>query len=531
MLLAALDKVGALAAFPIVQQVLLAAAACLLFYLLRNRAGFQPAFFAATLLLLSSLPFTLSLPVHADSLGGVLLLAALTMFLCARRIPFAYPLAGMIGALATLTQGAAFLAVAAMAVVLLVRRRQHLRNGWLLAGAMIFASGIATWSVVKLLRYGTAGDVVTRHWSLLGIHPHNMVFYAAALIALVGLPAVLVGIKGAVAMSKRREESDLLVLGTLAVVFGFLGLVYGWTAERFLLVVLPLLAWVVAMGLASLARRTQMLFGVLILIFVFLPLPVASPPVWRLWPLPDVTVQGFGRVAPAAGLRKEWERGPWERIYRTATDERRPPAIDRALFSGAPSRGILLVAHEVYTRPRLLESEKLGNILRRRFTPVAAKLYPVGWWGWSWSHQRPTIGDRGVCELDLPSLPAILVLTERDGCALSGAPRDPPGGYARWVADLRKIAREVGPRDPFIAVIGPERSEWIRLAPLVLESANLVVVARDRIPRTLEVEQNARTFGDLTLARGEAVGRPVWVVRRKDGTGSVGYQGSIRNGR
>ncbi len=531
LLLAALDKVGALTAFPIVQQVLLAAAACLLFFLLRKRAGLEPAFFAAALLLLSSLPFTLSLPVHADSLSGVLLLAAVSTFLYARRFPYAYLLAGLIGALAALTQGAAFLAAPAAALVLLVRRRQDLRNVWLLAGVVIFGSGVAAWSVIKLIRYGTAGDVVTRHWSLLGLHPQNLIFYAAALLAILGLPGLLVGLKGAVAMSRRRGEDDLLVLGTVVMVLGFLALVYGWTAERFLLVVLPLLAWVVAMGLATLGRRSQTLFGVLILVFAFLPLPVASPPVWRLWPFPSITIQGFGRVVPAEGLRQEWMRGPWESIYRTAANERRHPGIDRALFAGAPSRGVLLFARGAYSRPSYLESKRLGNILRRRFTPVPAGLYPLGWWGWSWSRRLSPVGRWCVLELDLPALPAILALTEGGVCNHSGSPRVPPGSYGRWIAEFREIAKEVGPGDPFIAVVGSERSDWVRLAPLALESANLVVVAPARLPKSLNVEGKEASFGDFALARGEAVGRPVWVLRRKSGARPADYQRSIHDER
>lgn len=531
LLLAALDKVGALSAFPIVQQLLLAAAACLLFYLLRKRAGFEPAFFAAALLLLSSLPFTLSLPVHADSLSGVLLLVAVSAFLGARRIPCAYLLAGLIGALAALTQGAAFLAAPVAAVVVLVRRRQDLRNGWFAAGVMIFGSGVASWSVIKLIRYGTPGDVVTQHWSLLGLHPHNLIFYAAALLALVGLPGVLVGVKGAVAMGRRRGEDDLLVLGTLVTVIGFLAFVYGWTAERFLLVVLPLLAWVVAMGLATLGRRSRTLFGVLVLVFAFLPLPIASPPVWRLWPLPSVTIRSFGRVVPAGGLKQEWMRGPWESVYRTAADERRHPEIDRALFTGAPARGVLLLAQNVYTRASYLESEKLGNILRRRFTRVPAGLYPVGWWGWGWARSRSPIGRWCVSELDIPSIPAILALREGDGCNHSGSPRELPAGHGRWVADFKEIAKKVGPGDPFIAVIGSKRSEWVRLAPLVLGSANLIVVANDRVPKTLEVGRNVGSFGGLTLARGEALGLPVWVLRRKAGARPADDQRSVRDGR
>jgi len=372
---------------------------------------------------------------------------------------------------------------------------------------------------------------VNRHWSLLGFHPHNLIFYAASLLALVGLPGMLVGVKGAVAMCRRRGEDDLLALGTVVTVFGFLALVYGWTAERFLLVVLPLLAWAVAMGLATLGQRSQTLFGVLILLFVFLPLPVASPPVWRLWPLPSVTIQGFTRMVPAGGLRQEWMQGPWESIYRTAADERRHPEIDRALFAGAASRGVLLFARNVYTRSTYLESEKLGNVLRRRFTPAPAGLYPVGWWGWGWSRRLSAVGRWCVSELELPSMPAVLALREGDGCNHSGSPRELPEDYGRWIAAFKEIAKKVGPGDPFIAVIGSERTGWVRLAPLALESVNLVIAAHARVPKSLKVEEKVGSYGDLTLARGEAVGRPIWVLRREAGSRPADYRRSIRGGR
>jgi hypothetical protein len=287
LVIALLDRLGALAWLPVVLQLLFHGTVFAFFRLAARGSPARAAFAVSLALLLSHSLHGLSLQVMADVPASCLLFLAGREFVLRR-----YPGSGVLGGASALTQAAGVLAAVPAALTVLLHRRRDLRTAGLWAGALLFAALPALWLAARGI-FGPAGRMAPRQWDLIDPGFDSILFYAYSLASLLGFPGVLLLAAGLVSgvRSARREADRFFWLGLLAVLAVFFVLVYGFDAKRFLVY----LVWPAGLFMAdALGRlRRQPAFAVaagLLIAGSALPLPgEGNDPSWiGLWPLPPV---------------------------------------------------------------------------------------------------------------------------------------------------------------------------------------------------------------------------------------------------
>lgn len=497
LLLAGLERAGALSWFPLVNQLVLSAGIAALFGAVRRWHGPRVAFLAALVPAGSAAVTRLSIEVMADTLAAVLLFLAALAFLEGARRPGLYALAGLLGGASALAQPAALLLPLALALPLLAARRAELRRPHLLLGGALFAALAllpAAATAWRAWRHGAVGTA-TRQWTLLEPHLDDLPFYAGAAAGLWGLPAVVLAAAGLVGLLRARRARGWLVLGLALTLGGFFVLLYGFAAQRFLLYLLLPVAIAAAAGLAALRRTpAQVGAGLVAALWAAWPVPGAGVAEGRflLWPAPTV-VGELGERPDALVLspRDAWQSGIWHRV--ATARSRRPPGVELPREPLASARGVLLLGSEdrsaSYAQQLLLSAR-----LRRRVVLAPAALYPPDWWGW---RRRRFLGEAGgfaLFELRLrgargPTLIAFEAAApgwrELAGGALAGpAPaagcRDRAWQTAQELARLAAADR-ASQGDPFLAVLARSPpGEWERLTPFATGTSRLVVLLGDR---------------------------------------------------
>ncbi|MEM9292326.1 MAG: hypothetical protein AAGD01_11645 [Acidobacteriota bacterium] len=246
--------------------------------------------------------------------------------------------AGLLGALAVLTQQAALL-LPPIALLALLLGTPQAKSGegfrwvsrpWFVA-AGIFALGPILWFGSKLLFFGTAGDLSVQHWSLLKPNAESVDEYAIGLLALAGLPAVVLAVVGAVVPRKPPLEAvegviapgsaDRLgrafALAWVLVVGVFFVFFYHYMALRFLVYLLPPLLVLSARGLAWTgergARPVALGLGSLLVLFAAAPRP-ASPHdagTVLIWPAPTHALRWAGGASDSGSHQFTGELKLW----------------------------------------------------------------------------------------------------------------------------------------------------------------------------------------------------------------------------
>ena len=271
LVLAALSSLSLLDLYPVLAQLLVHGTAVGLFALLRLDTSRRVAGVVAAAWLLDTTWLKLTLPVMADVPAACLLFWALYCWRGGGLLR-----AGLFAGLAAVTQPLAFLVAFPVALTVWITRQPEVERWRLGTAGLLFVLPTLAWVVVKKLFVGVVGDMSLRHWSLLRLHFDSVDFYASALVAFVGLPALVGILLGGVALGRRalrRDAWSLLLLTTLGTILTFFVFLYDFEAARFLAHVYPLLAVLLAEGLQGLKGRAQGVACVVILVWAVLPSP------------------------------------------------------------------------------------------------------------------------------------------------------------------------------------------------------------------------------------------------------------------
>ena len=522
-IVAALDRLGGLAWWPALQQLVLPAGVLALYVTLARWHAARVAFLASLVPLVSSAATGHGLELMADTLAGVLLFFAVAFFLAAERRPWLYAAAGAAAAASALTQHIGLLFAPVAAAALVACRREDLGRPQVWVGATLFAVPCAAWFAAKAVVYGSAGDVADQHWGLiqwpgLGALP----YYTVAAAGLIALPALLLAVTGAVRLLRphRREARTWLVLGLIVAVSGFFVFFFGFRQQRLLLYVLLPLAVLVAEGLAALRRPAlQWVAGAAAVLWSAWPVP-GAPAIdggMTLLPVPGSFVYLHPAAPPRlrAGPADAWRESPWSRVLHASSLRPRGPSLD-----AEPLRpGVVVFLYRPGDSDHYVTQHRLGDALRRRVQWVAQDLYPPDWWGWQSSRFVGEADAFAFFRVALPLPPphdVAWIAFHRDDPGWRGLLAAPHGGSGPpgpdVVANARRFAAEIErrlpPGDPFVTVIGQRDDERLRLLPFQSRTSSLFVLAGDE-GRAALVEQARNPMRPL----GEADGVPLFATR------------------
>lgn len=491
-ILAMLDRLGALAWFPPLNQLVLPAGAMALYLTVVRWQPPRVALLASLLPLVSAAATGHGLELMADTLAAVLLFAAIALVLAAEERPWLYAAAGALGAASTLTQHAGLLLPVPVVATLLVCRRQDLRRPQLGLGAVLFTLPCAAWFAGKALALGFGGDSDAHRFTALGLRGDALGYYGAAIFGLLGIPATVLAAAGALRLARRRprDARTWLVLGSAATLLVFLIFLYGFRFQRLMLYLLLPGSVLLAEGLAALRRPAlQVAAGLAALLWAAWPVP-GAPSIdsgFVLLPVPGLHAYVSPHAPPLlhAGPAAAWRSGPWSRVLRARS--RRPPGprLDAATLGA----GAVVFVHRRGDPDHGETVYRLGDALRRRVQWMPAELYPASWWGW---RDRRFLGEADAyaffgVPLPLPQR-ATLVAFDRDDPAwraLRDAPPPLDGGRPspQRLAAISGLGRRLdgwaGAGDPFVAVIGAAGDEQLRLLPFVMRTSSLFVLTGD----------------------------------------------------
>lgn len=293
LVIALLDRLGALAWLPLVLQLLFHGTVLAFYALAASRGPRRAAFAVSLALLLSHSLHGMSLQVMADVPASCLLFLGGRAFVLAGTAPRRYLASGLLGGLSALTQSAGLLAVIPAALTVLIHRRRDLRSGWLWAGALLFLALQGLWIAARLTVFGSVGTTAARQWDLIEPDADSVLFYAWSLVSLLGLPGVLLLGAGLAlaARAARRDDDRFFWLALFAVVAVFFVFLYDFDAKRFLVYLVWPAGLFAADSLGRLRRGPAFVAAAGLLVAgSLLPLPgEGNDPSWAgLWPLPPV---------------------------------------------------------------------------------------------------------------------------------------------------------------------------------------------------------------------------------------------------
>lgn len=531
LVIALLDRLGALPGLPIVLQLLFQGT-ILVFYALAARRGSQRAAFAVSLaLLLSHSLHGMSLQVMADVPASCLLFLGGRAFVLAGTSQRRYLASGLLCGLSALTQSAGLLAAIPAALTVLIHRRRDLRSGWLWTGAFLFVALQGLWLAARLTVFGSVGTTTARQWDLIEPGVDSVLFYLYSLVSLLGLPGVLLlgaGLAPAV-RAARRDDDRFFWLALFAVVAVFFVFLYDFDAKRFLVYLVWPAGLFVADSLGRLRRGPAFVAAAGLLVAgSLLPLPgEGNDPSWAgLWPLPPVHAQapltarssGSPEIQPAgitvktfplsdllrfANLHRVWSaRAAW-------TAAPRPERLDPSRVA-ADRSALFLYRNPADGGGRHRTLSRLSNALHKR-----VKFVPAAWLD-PWMPFL-IIEPVGVIEPDYAVFRARLPGIE--GSWLLVTPGDAPLRRARLAAEagpalrrglnqaeeIRRALPENGASG--IVVLLPRHDPSCFYLPFLLETPDLIVVDPGQ-----ERALRERISGAPQLSRGRTAGAEILEV-------------------
>lgn len=512
LLIAALDRLSLLEVFPVLVQAIVHLTILALYRLLRTLYGVPVALLVTAAWLLNASWRFQTFSAWADVVAACLLTASAICFHRAGTRPRAYVLAGLLGGLSAVAQQLALLLPLPVLLGLAAGRRADLRSRPFWIGVALFLAPTALWTAVKLFAFGTGGDVVLRHWSLLRFHVDTLGADLYDWVAFLGLPAALAWSAGVALLARgaRRDPWKAFLLSLLAVVFLFFVFFYDWTAERFLVYGFLLSAVPVAEALGRIRSRGWLaVAGAAVLASAITPLP------------------GTGTDRPRDAR------------------PRAEPAPPAAVLAG--DRAAIWLYREPPARPRFI-ADRLGVLLRKRVQALPLSAFddprfrarlapePAGRaGGFALLRVRPP-GLEGSWLIAVAPADAAGILPAGDGDAAGAAdemadaaevaeerhgregPRARTDGDARDIAalaDARRLAALVGDDRPAVFLDPAGRDRWRLYLPFLLRSTELRYVepddaaARALLHRGVLLEKTR--VGGVTVGRYRLGGLP-WVV-------------------
>jgi hypothetical protein len=526
LLLAGLERVGALPLFPVVQQLALCALAGVTFLWLRRAVAPAAAAAAALALLASARLQALALEIGADLVAALLLAVALALVLDGGRRPLAYLGAGLAGGLSALAQSAGLGLGPAVAAGLLAARVPVRASRALAAGAAVFAALPLAWEALGPPGAGRHGIVGASQLSLLAPGPGNLPFYLGAGLGWLGWPAGVLLPWGALrALPRLRGEPARAIALTLWLGFTtFFAVAYRWPAARFVLyAAVPGSLFLAERLAAPRSRPRRLALAAAVLLMAAWPRPPsASESAFVAWPVPTVTVDPAappGRrlaVAPAADA---WRASAIARVW-TAWRDRVPVVpVDPRRFA-ADHSAVYLARGDLPASRRYEVQYRVGNAIRRRIKVAPAALYPARWPGFAGLAPAGEVGDVRLFRTSLPGRGGSwLIAIDRD----APLPGDAAGGAVPAPADLARawatadaIAAAARLPDGFVAALadpGPE-AEWLRLLPFAARTTSLFIVdpAEPGLAALFADAPEGRPLDGLRLVERQHLHWPVLVV-------------------
>ena len=265
--MAGLEKLGALSWLPALNFALLGATAILLHRLLCER--FRPSVSALSAWVFFANGYVQDFTrwVMAEIWAVFFLVLAVLLFSRARGRPGLYVPFGLALGVGFLFHYAALPAGLGLAAAVLLARRAHLREPWLWIGAAAGGLLPAIWLLFRW--WHSFRDPSRVHHvveALVRFVPQNLRFYAFDGLALVGLLVVPLYLAGTLRCLDAPGRQEQMLRNVFAPLLAVLGLVFGcfydWTDKRFLLYLFPFALGFFALGVERLlewGRRTTAL--------------------------------------------------------------------------------------------------------------------------------------------------------------------------------------------------------------------------------------------------------------------------------
>ena len=305
-----------------------------------------------------------------------------------------YTLAGLAAGLSAVTQPVAVLIAIPAFVSVVWHRRADLRSRAFVSGAVLFIAPGVVWAAVRWRLVGTLGDVIYLNWGAVGLQIDSLGssgwFYAWALVALVGIPAVVPIATGMWTIARQVIRSDwaTLVIGGFVTIMAFFLFVYDSSTARFLTYVYPFTLIFLVLGLCRIRRSWVAVSLVLIVIAWGLPLreEMMKWPRIVIWPYPSLDLKmsaqnrdGVWTLIP--GL----ERAPPEAILDRSVhstlarirDMVRPPRLDPVLLES--DYPVVYLAESGGYQHRLYHQTRLGNQLRNKVYRLPFAVFASSW--------------------------------------------------------------------------------------------------------------------------------------------------------
>lgn len=384
LVMAGLEKMSALNLTPVLLQVLIAFTAVVLF---RTVAGQWSPTIALPVTFAFFVNFSwraLGLEIMADVPAACLILIALGAFLTARDRPTRYALAGLFGGLSAITQPVALMLVVPMCCAIFFHRRKDLRTRWPWLGLALFAGPTLLWIPIRWVWLGSSGSTPL-HWSLLGLHPGNVLFYLWTGAAFVGLPGLALALWGFGLLVRRvgRDPRALLFVMSAVLCVGFFAGAYGFAGKRFLVYAFVLTPFFWAEGLSRIRRVVPFTLACLVLIgWSWLPYPgrASSPLRLAVWPAPATYLVASPDQRPRGDVRPDFAAITIERsgsLLRRSVIGRAWAARKKVVpghdvdVAGSDASAVLLAGSEEELSRRYVTVARVGNALRRRVKMVS----------------------------------------------------------------------------------------------------------------------------------------------------------------
>jgi len=525
--IALLYRLGALALLPflLLALLLLLAVACARIAVPEGERLVARRLRAGALLFASAVYLRQGLEVMADVGAAALGAAGLALALSAMRrgSERRWLAAGALVGIGSLAQPAALYAVAGIGCVLLLERRPLLRTRapWLALAAAVAPAPLALW--LRYLSTGSPENVAFLHRTLVGWHPEQLAYYARALPAALGAPALLLVVAGTLllALRARRAPLDagaLAALGSALSVALFFGVLYGFPAQRFTLYLAPLVVVAYDRALEALRARTHAVVAGAVagLSLVTAAIPSGGERTVVLWPAPLVLSQAPGGELYVGALGEALARHPLPALASYLAS----PDAELDLAGGLPGEveAVIYLYDEARSDENFfVEALRLGNAFGRRGRALPVGLLPDGFLP---RGSLEPLGSSLGYRFDRLRLPASGPGGERawllaasvgsgidPGRWLAPARRGPEGAtLVRALDQARCVDALLPARDAPLVLFGDERVVPVVAAGLATRTGTLLVVppagaARWRarwagLPREAE-----RRCGDLAAAR------------------------------
>jgi hypothetical protein len=305
-----------------------------------------------------------------------------------------YVLAGLAAGMSAVTHPIAVLLAIPVLVSVVWHRRADLRSRAFVTGAALFVAPGIVWAAVRWRLVGTLGDVIYRNWGAVGLHIGSVDssgwFYTWALVALVGIPAVVPIAIGMWTVARQAIHSDwaTLVAGGFFTIMAFLLVVYDSDTARFLTYVYPFMLVFLVLGLCRIRRFPVAVSLALIVAAWGFPLreEMMKWPRIVIWPYPSLELKisaqnrdGVWTLVP--GLERAPSGGFLDRSAHITLLRIRgsfkPPRLDRALLE-SDHPAVYLTETGGYQH-RLYHQTRLGNQLRNKVYRLPFFVFAASW--------------------------------------------------------------------------------------------------------------------------------------------------------